>query len=225
MVTFALAERSFITIVNIISSISHYIWWKWSFPTLCFSFSIVFALKMLCQPEFVHSFSQFHLSSLCNVLAFSVEYACDLCLYLPISLSLYLVCWWSPLLLCVSCILLRIYECASTKIYGVILFSVIFGYFECDDWIYGNERGSLLKLAENLQLKAASSPLFIRITFNNEHNFFECQYFCSISVFWVGFFSLRSLSFETMNEMETNKRLVENKANARINIHLIHISH
>lgn len=53
-----------------------------------------------------------------------------------------LVCWWSPLL-CVS-----LYLNVSPEIYGVILFSDIFGYSECNDWIYGNERGSLLKLAE-----------------------------------------------------------------------------
>lgn len=41
-----------------------------------------------------------------------------------------------------------LYQIIEHTIYGVILFSVIFGYFECDDWIYVNERGSLLKLAE-----------------------------------------------------------------------------
>lgn len=40
-------------------------------------------------------------------------------------------------------------------------------YFECDDWIYGNERVGRYLNALNLQLKAASSPLlFVAIFFS-----------------------------------------------------------
>lgn len=81
------------------------------------------------------------------------------CVYVCIAFHIPCVfeCWWSA----PHCFT-QIWRLESIpKIYSVILFSVIFGYFECDDWIYVNEKTGRYFNSPNLQLKAASSPLFV----------------------------------------------------------------
>lgn len=114
----------------------------------------------------------------------------SLCIYLKIvdcSHQLYCLCavafgacMLMKLLCFVSRNLLR-YECEH-QIYGVILFSVIFGYFECDDWIYGNERGSLLKFAEICNWKPLAVHYYSLYKFNRNSIFSVLSF-----VFLVGF--------------------------------------